>query len=175
MAALTFGIGDKILDYDVEDFKKIDEDLKSLYKNYQESNPNIFSTFRPVILSESKDEIIFNEKFFKNCEIDLPESDENYVKWKYFLPFIVQGGNKESTKEVNWGSSDEELAFNNDISNFTNDLLKILNGCITFYFAYSGSYFYENYEVSIEANESGDVPYVSFDSEFYENEEDEDW
>ena len=55
MAALTFGIGDKILDYDVEDFKKIDEDLKSLYKNYQESNPNIFSTFRPVILSESKD------------------------------------------------------------------------------------------------------------------------
>ena len=38
MAALTFGIGDKILYYDVEDFKKIDEDLKSLYKNYQESN-----------------------------------------------------------------------------------------------------------------------------------------
>ena len=43
MAALTFGIGDKILDYDVENFKKIDEDLKSLYKNYQESNPNFFN------------------------------------------------------------------------------------------------------------------------------------
>tara|TARA_B100001971_G_C17903293_1_gene389062 strand:+ start:113 stop:640 length:528 start_codon:yes stop_codon:yes gene_type:complete len=175
MASLTFGLGDKFLDYDIEDLKQFDDDLNSLYKNYQERNPEFFSTFRPVILSPSKDEIIFNENFFKNGEIDLPESDENYVKWKYFLPFIIQGGNKESTKEVNWGSSDEELAFNKDISNFTNDLLKILNGCITFNFAFSGSYFYENYEVIIEMDEENDYPYVSFDSEYFEDEGDEDW
>ncbi len=79
MASLTFGLGDKSLDYDIEDLKKFESDLNSLYKNYKEKNPAIFSTFKPVILSSSKDEIIFNENFFKNGEIDLPESDENYV------------------------------------------------------------------------------------------------
>tara|TARA_Y100001933_G_scaffold107709_1_gene107966 strand:+ start:192 stop:719 length:528 start_codon:yes stop_codon:yes gene_type:complete len=175
MASLTFGLGDKSLDYDIEDLKKFESNLNSLYKNYKEKNPVIFSTFKPVILSSGKDEIIFNENFFKNGEIDLPESDENYVEWKYFLPFIVQGGNKESEKEVNWGNWEEENAFNKDISSFTNDLLKILNGSLTFCFAFSGSYFYENYEVIVDIDEENDYPNVSFDSEFFDDTEDEDW
>ena len=39
MASLTFGLGDKSLDYDIEDLKKFESDLNSLYKNYKEKNP----------------------------------------------------------------------------------------------------------------------------------------
>ena len=35
--------------------------------------------------------------------------------------------------------------------------------------------FYENYEVTVDIDEENDYPNVSFDSEFFDDTEDEDW
>ena len=63
MAQISFINLTKDISHEVEDLGKFENDLNKLYDKWETKNPEIFSNFRPVILNEDKNEIIFNEDF----------------------------------------------------------------------------------------------------------------
>ena len=178
MAQISFSNLTQDISHEVEDFVKFENDLNELYDKWETKNPEIFSNFRPVILNEDKNEIIFNEDFFNDWENSIPYTEEN----KYKFAFIIQGGDGLE-KEVNWGtdvegSFDESIGtysrtFNAEVAHLTNDIMKLLGELaeMNFYFSVSGSSFSEDYHIMIESYEEWDeeedylLPLVSFDAE----------
>ena len=172
MAQISFSNLTQDISHEVEDYVKFENVLNELYDKWETKNPDIFSNFRPVILNEDKNDIIFDEHFFNEWENAIPYTEEN----KYKFTFIIQGGDGLE-KEVNWGtdvegSFDDSIktysrTFNAEVARFTNDIMKLLGEYaeMNFYFSVSGSSFLENYHIMLETNEEEDYPLVSFDAE----------
>jgi hypothetical protein len=160
------------LTHELDDINKFEAELNNLYKKYESEAPEVFSNFRPIIVSPINYEVEFNEKEFINWENEIPYTDEN----KYKFAFILQGGDG-LTKEVNWGKDIEGIfddsigtfsrTFNSTVSHFTNDLMRLLGEYaeINFYFSVSGSGFSEDYHIMLETNNNENYPLVSFDAE----------
>jgi hypothetical protein len=177
MAKISFSNLTKDISHEVEDLGKFENDLNKLYDKWETKNPEIFSNFRPVILNEDKNEIIFNEDFFNDWENSIPYTEEN----KYKFAFIIQGGDGfvsfyKLKKDVNWGtdvegSFDESIGtysrtFNAEVAHLTNDIMKLLGELaqMDFYFSVSDSSSSEDYHIMLETDDEEDCPLVTFDA-----------
>ena len=148
----------------------ISESLENLYNNWNNKHPEIFKDFRPIIISNN--ELVLNN---------------NLIGWEdddYLLPFVVQGGEFPSYgqpgKHISWGWNREDKFKNDIISEFTNDLLKILGNDVelNLYWQVTTDGGYESYVTNISANNDSKFPKIDGCATWYEDYDedyDEEW
>ncbi|EAR13745.1 hypothetical protein PI23P_04587 [Polaribacter irgensii 23-P] len=165
MAQIWFGDLDMSIDSKSEiNISELKIALNTLYKIYEEKDAVFFKDFRPVIISEEKNEISFDKPFFKDWQIN-----------KYLIPFVIQGGNFKE-RNIGWGWKTEEHFDNKLVQEFTNDLMKLIGegSKMNFSFDVNADNVYEEYQIDISTNFKSKIPKTKFHAYFHSEEDDKD-
>ena len=98
-------------------------------------------------------------------------STDDWYDDEYLIPFIAQDNDLEKKLGIHWGDEMTSHFFNDDISRFTNDLLKALGEGSEMYFNWSVSDHSgasEEYAIAARPDFNGDYPLVQVDIERFE-------
>ena len=145
-------------DYPDESHKKIKTAIDEVYSKWEESNEELIENFYPLMYDESMKYVFF--------------STDDWYDDEYLIPFIVQDKDLEKKLGIHWGDEMTSHFFNDDISKFTNDLLKALGEGSEMYFNWSVSEYSgasEEYTIAARPDFNGDYPIVQVDIERFED------
>lgn len=139
--------------------EKASDIIESLYKDWIEKYPKIFTEFKPVFISKSGEIKL----------VDFVGFDDD----EYSLTFISQG---TSNHDISWGWQKYEIGENEIIRTFTNDLLKRLGkgSKLLFSFEVNADDGCESISIEISPNFENKFPDVQSSTDFYPEEDEED-